>query len=60
MAKAAKMTIKISTAGNLEDKITDVIYQAKEMSDYMGSRELSLAITKLEEAQMWIDRIAQE
>ena len=60
MAKVTEMTIKISTAGNLEDKITDVIYQAKEMSDYMGSRELSLAITKLEEAQMWIDKIVQE
>ena len=60
MANTADVTVKVTTVTTLEESINDTLLDAKELASYMGSRELSLVITKLEEAQMWLDRIVKE
>lgn len=42
---------------NLEDKIMDAFDIAREIAKESPSRELSQTITKLEEAEMWCDKI---
>ena len=60
MVNTADVTVRVTTSSTLEESINDTLLNAKELASYMGSRELSLVITKLEEAQMWLDRIVKE
>lgn len=44
-----------------KDKILECIAEARaRLQDQLGSRESSLAITKLDEAEMWVGRIKLE